>query len=276
MATNLPFNGEFKVTNPYRKKGDWIAGFHTGIDLFGITNKDVYSVCEGKVIMVDQNYGDYGKAVKVKDSTTGKIFLFAHLKSIAVKLNQYVSRLTKIGVMGNSGRSTGPHLHIEMRTAADKYGVVEDIAKYMGIPNKLGIYNSKDYPIDKSVLKYEVHIEKIGWQSPRENGEIAGTEGEGLRLEAIIINTNIPIKYRVHVENIGWMDWVTNGETAGTIGESKRVECIEIECDTKKIIGTAHVQNEGWKKIVVGNNIKIGTEGKALRLEALTLKFVEI
>lgn len=273
MATNLPFNGEFKVTNPYRKKGDWIAGFHTGIDLFGVTNKDVYSVCEGKVIMVDKNYGNYGKTIKIKDSTTGKIFLFAHLKSIAVKLNQYVSRLTKIGVMGNTGRSTGPHLHIEMRTAADKYGVVEDIAKYMGIPNKLGIYNSKDYPIDNSILKYEVHIEKIGWQSPRENGEIAGTEGEGLRIEAIKIFTNIPIRYRVHVENKGWMDWVCNGEIAGTTGQGLRVEALEIESE-KQLIATAHIQNVGWKTEVVGNNIKIGTEGKALRLEALTLKFI--
>ena len=273
MATNLPFNGEFKVTNIYKRKGNWQAGFHTGIDLVGITNKDVYSVCEGKVIMVNSNYGDYGKAVKVKDSTTGKVFLFAHLKSIAVKVNQYVSRLTKIGVMGNTGRSTGAHLHIEMRTPADKYGEVEDIARYMGIPNELGIYNSKNYPIDEKPLKYQVHIQDIGWQESKENGEIAGTVGEALRIEALKIFADFPIKYRVHVENKGWMDFVSNGEMAGTTGQGLRVEAIEIESE-KELVATAHIQNVGWQTSIVGKQIKIGTEGRALRLEALTLEYV--
>ena len=143
--TNLPFNGIFRCTCVYRKKGDWAAGFHTGIDLVG-NNKTVYSVSDGKVIMA-KAYGDYGNAVKVRDEN-GKIFLYAHLKSISVKVGQSVSRVTKIGIMGSTGNSTGPHLHIEMRTAADKYGEVEDIAAYMGIPNALGTYNSINYPIN--------------------------------------------------------------------------------------------------------------------------------
>lgn len=143
--TNLPFNGIFRCTCVYRKKGDWAAGFHTGIDLVG-NNKTVYSVSNGKVIMA-KAYGDYGNAVKVRDEN-GKIFLYAHLKSISVKVGQSVSRVTKIGIMGSTGNSTGPHLHIEMRTAADKYGDVEDIASYMGIPNALGTYNSINYPIN--------------------------------------------------------------------------------------------------------------------------------
>lgn len=143
--TNLPFNGIFKCTCVYRKKGSWAAGFHTGIDLVG-NNTNVYSVSDGKVIMA-KSYGAYGNAVKIKDEN-GKIFLYAHLKSIAVKVGQTVNRATKIGVMGNTGNSTGPHLHIEMRTSADKYGVVEDIAAYMGIPNALGTYDSVNYPIN--------------------------------------------------------------------------------------------------------------------------------
>ena len=143
--TNLPFNGIFRCTCVYRKKGNWAAGFHTGIDLVG-NNKTVYSVSDGKVIMA-KAYGDYGNAVKVRDEN-GKIFLYAHLKSISVKVGQSVSRVTKIGIMGSTGNSTGPHLHIEMRTSADKYGDVEDIANYMGIPNALGTYNSINYPIN--------------------------------------------------------------------------------------------------------------------------------
>lgn len=144
--TNLPFNGIFKCTCIYRKKGSWAAGFHTGIDLVG-NNTNVYSVSDGKVIMA-KNYGAYGNAVKIKDES-GKIFLYAHLKSIAVKVGQTVNRATKIGVMGNTGNSTGPHLHIEMRTSNDKYGEVEDIATYMGIPNALGTYDSVNYPLNE-------------------------------------------------------------------------------------------------------------------------------
>lgn len=146
--TNLPFIGRFQVTNVYRKKGDWAAGFHTGIDLVG-TDRVIYSVCDGKVIMA-RTYGDYGRAVKVKDSATGKVFLYAHLESYAVKVGDIVTRKSRIGIMGNTGRSTGPHLHLEMRTSADKYGVVEDIAAYMGIPNRLGIYNSEEYQIKEN------------------------------------------------------------------------------------------------------------------------------
>ena len=146
--TNLPFIGRFQVTCVYRKKGSWAAGFHTGVDLVG-TDRVLYSVCDGKVIMA-KSYGNYGRAVKVKDDVTGRIFLYAHLESYAVKVGDKVTRKSRIGIMGNTGNSTGPHLHIEMRTPADQYGVVEDITAYMGIPNRQGIYNSEDYQIKEN------------------------------------------------------------------------------------------------------------------------------
>ena len=143
--TNLPFTGTFRVTCVYRKKGSWAAGFHTGIDVVG-NDKNVYSVSNGKVIMA-RYYGDYGNCVKVQDEK-GNVFLYAHLASFLCKVGQAVTRASKLGIMGSTGNSTGPHLHIEMRTAADKYGVVQDITSYMGIPNQLGTYNSANYQID--------------------------------------------------------------------------------------------------------------------------------
>lgn len=272
--TNLPFNGIFKCTCVYRKKGSWKAGFHTGIDLVG-NNTNVYSVCDGTIILA-KNYGDYGNTVKVKDAKTGKIFLFAHLKSIAVKVGQIVNRTTKIGVMGSTGNSTGAHLHIEMRTSADKYGEVENIADYMGIPNALGTYNSAKYQIDNQLnIKYEVHIQDIGWQEQKENGEIAGTEGQSKRIEAIKIHCEKSLKYRVHIQDIGWTEYVPNDCIAGTEGQSKRIEAIEIVTDgTYKIRAKAHIQDIGWATSTTGTIIKIGTEGRALRLEALTLEII--
>lgn len=280
MATNLPFTGKFRVTNPYRVKGNWQAGFHTGIDLVGDSNKTVYSVCDGKVIMVSQGYGDYGKAVKIKDDNTGKVFLFAHLKSIAVVWGQKVSRLTKIGIMGSTGRSTGPHLHIELRTPKDVYGEVEDISQYMGIENKKGSYDSKDFQIiDNPRITYEVHGENYGWsQGLKEDGEEAGTTGKALRIEAIKIDADVPIYYKGHIEEKGDIpkekEWLTNGEVLGTTGESKRLEEITIKCPTHKIKASAHIEGLGDIHYKEGNEVTIGTRGRALRLEALTLDFI--
>ncbi len=122
-------------------------------------------------------------------------------------------------------------------------------------------------------IKYQVHVEGIGWQEAKENGEIAGTTGEALRVEAIKIDTDFPIEYRVHVEGHGWLEWVKNGTVAGTTGQSRRLEAIEIK-STREIIATAHVQDIGWQEAVAGKEIQIGTEGRALRLEALTLQYL--
>ena len=155
--TNLPFTGEFKVTCEYRRQNSktlkWAAGFHTGIDLVGVSDKNIYSICDGIVTMASACYGAYGKAIKIKDKKTGNIFLFAHLSKLYVKKGQSVSRTTRIGLMGSSGNVSGPHLHLEMRRSSDLYGVVLDIAKYMGIHNLVGTYNSKDYQLDPSKYK---------------------------------------------------------------------------------------------------------------------------
>lgn len=158
MATNLPFTGVFKVTQAYGVKGSYAAGYHTGIDLVG-NNKTVYSVCDGKVILA-RYYGSYGKCVKVRDSKTGNVFLFAHLNSISVKVGQTVSRVSKLGIMGNTGNSRGAHLHFEMRTSKDQYGVQYNPCDYLGIPNKVGTYNSANYQITGRKAGETIEISK--------------------------------------------------------------------------------------------------------------------
>lgn len=274
--TNLPFNGEFRVTVEYGRKNSanlkWAAGYHTGMDLVGVTSKDVYSVCDGTVIFASTN-GNYGKCVKIRDSKTGKVFLFAHLASISVKKGQSVTRATKLGVMGATGRAIGAHLHIELRTRADKYGFVENIANYMGIPNKVGTYNSANYQLGNKNITYQVHIQDIGWQTPKKNWEIAGTEGQEKRIEAIIIHSDIPLRYRAHIQDKGWSNWKFNDGIAGTTGEAKRLEALEIVSE-RPLKGQAHVQNKGWQDIKIGSPIILGTTGEGLRLEAIRLDFV--
>ena len=83
-------------------------------------------------------------------------------------------------------------------------------------------------------IQYRVHVQTYGWQDWVNEDEIAGTEGEEKRLEAIQIcltgevSKYYDIYYRVHVQTYGWLDWTKNGMIAGTEGLSKRMEEIQI------------------------------------------------
>lgn len=278
--TNLPFTGNFKVTKFYGERGNYSAGYHTGIDIVGISSTNIYSVCNGTIKTlykeVDKNYGKY---VKITDSDTGKVFLFAHLASINDKLavGDAVTRATVIGVMGNTGNSYGAHTHIKMRTANDRYGEQEDPASYMKLVNitKGTIYNSNNFQIENIPnMMYAAHCQNLGWQEEKRNRQMAGLYGQGLRIEAIIINADINIQYRVHMAGIGWRAWVPNGCMAGTIGESRAIEAIEIQSSKNTMVGQGYVENIGYQGEVKGTQIMIGTTGQGLRLERFRLKFI--
>ncbi|WP_160679948.1 Ig-like domain-containing protein [Clostridium sp. C8-1-8] len=82
-------------------------------------------------------------------------------------------------------------------------------------------------------IKYQVHVQDIGWMDYVYDGADAGTMGRSLRIEAMRMQLeNAPagyhIQYQVHVQDKGWMDTVSDGQLAGTTGESKRIEAFKI------------------------------------------------
>ena len=103
MATNIPLTGTIRVTCEYGRKGNWAAGWHTGIDMV-CDDDTIYGTCDGTVykIGVDKSYGNY-ITVKAPD---GKYHWFCHLSKVTCKVVDKISRTTKIGVMGNTGNST--------------------------------------------------------------------------------------------------------------------------------------------------------------------------
>lgn len=275
MGTNLPLTGKFEITAVFKQKNSnlWkTLGFHTGIDFIG--SDDIYATCDGKVdtIAYSSAYGNY---IIIKEDNADRYHYFCHLKSVKVSKGKKVNRTTRIGIMGRTGNVTGKHLHYEIRK--QKGNLVEsnlvNPADYCGIPNEVGAYDSKDYTIKEiPTIRYEVHIQDIGWQESKENGEVAGTEGKELRVEAINIHSDLPIKYRVHIQDKGWTEFLENDSIAGTVGESLRLEAIHIISE-KEIVAAAHVQNIGWQAEQVGKDIIIGTEGESLRLEALRINY---
>ena len=125
-------------------------------------------------------------------------------------------------------------------------------------------------------LRYNVHIQDIGWTGYINEGEIAGTTGECKRIEDVIFDQHngLEIEYRVHMEGLGWSGWKKSGEEAGTTGEGRRIEAIEINCN-KDLEAQEHVQDVGWLPPSRGKHIVIGTQGKALRLEAFKVNILK-
>lgn len=151
MATKICFTGNFKITCVYGQKGNlWANGMHSGIDFVGITSTKVYSICNGTVERAGYDKGGFGNYVRIKeDGTENRIYL-AHLDKIYVRVGQKVSYVTVVGKMGSTGNATGPHTHVEIRRFENGRAVKKlNPATYMGIPNKIGNYNSANYQIEK-------------------------------------------------------------------------------------------------------------------------------
>ncbi|PAF48675.1 peptidase M23 [Helicobacter sp. 12S02232-10] len=88
---------------------------HTGLDFSAQINTPVYSTADGVVDFAANGWnGGYGKLVKISHSFGFKTY-YAHLNNIAVKSGEFVKKGQIIAYSGNSGVSTGPHLHYEVR-----------------------------------------------------------------------------------------------------------------------------------------------------------------
>jgi len=92
---------------------DSIYILHTGIDFKAITNTNVYSTGDGIVVFAGYKKG-YGKCIIIQHVLEHKT-LYGHLSKIFVKNGQHVSKKSIIGLSGQSGITSGPHLHYEIR-----------------------------------------------------------------------------------------------------------------------------------------------------------------
>jgi murein DD-endopeptidase MepM/ murein hydrolase activator NlpD len=94
-----PFNGE--------------GAFHSGVDIGSSYGASIVAPADGVVTFTDI-MGGYGKAIMI-DHGNGISTRYGHLSGFAVAAGQHVHRGDVIGYVGTSGRSTGPHLHYEVR-----------------------------------------------------------------------------------------------------------------------------------------------------------------
>jgi murein DD-endopeptidase MepM/ murein hydrolase activator NlpD len=107
---DIPVKAAFRYTSGFGQR--W-GRMHEGTDLAGPIGTPVYATADGVVTHAGWSSG-YGRLIKIQHEF-GIETRYGHLNALRVTVGQRVSRGERIGDMGNSGRSTGPHLHYEVR-----------------------------------------------------------------------------------------------------------------------------------------------------------------
>ena len=137
------------------------------------------------------------------------------------------------------------------------------------------------------LLTYRAHVQNIGWMANVAAGELSGTTGRGLRMEALSINLtnqdpNIVgsdfIEYRAHVRGIGWQNFVGNGQVAGTTGRGLAIGAVQIRlvgamAERFDVQYQVHMANLGWLPWV-SNGAVAGTGGATSSVQAIRVRLV--
>lgn len=179
----MPFDSSFYVASPYGYRVDPITGevgvWHGGVDLVS-EDRNVRSVVNGEVwqsrIVTDlsDRTWEWGNYVAV-GGEDGRLVYYCHLASRAVEKGQKVKAGQILGIEGTTGRSTGIHLHFEVR---DWGGAQRDPCAYLGIPNVRGF----EYEPEPE----EAHWWDEAWTWAKDNGITDGTNPEGAATRAMI------------------------------------------------------------------------------------------
>ena len=127
LPTTLPVRDAY-LGSPFGHRADPIAGLramHEGIDFNAPPGTPVLAAADGVILSAAWD-GDFGKLVEV-DHGGGLTTRYAHLSRMDARPGSVVRRGEPIGAVGNTGRSTGPHLHFEVRML----GVAQNPAQFL-------------------------------------------------------------------------------------------------------------------------------------------------
>ena len=127
LPTTLPVKAAM-LGSPYGHRADPIAGIramHEGIDFNAESGTPVVAAADG-VVLVAAYHNEFGNLVEV-DHGDGLLSRYAHLSRMNVKAGQMLRRGELIGAVGSTGRSTGSHLHFEVRM----FGVAQNPALFL-------------------------------------------------------------------------------------------------------------------------------------------------
>jgi murein DD-endopeptidase MepM/ murein hydrolase activator NlpD len=133
LMQSLPLGtpvARYQIGSPFGARTDPLNGrpaVHTGIDFDAPHLSPVYATAPGTVVFAGHR-GEYGKAVEI-DHGDGIHTLYAHLHRVAVAVGEKVAARSQIGLLGTTGRSSGPHVHYEVLVN----GEPQDPAKFINL-----------------------------------------------------------------------------------------------------------------------------------------------
>jgi murein DD-endopeptidase MepM/ murein hydrolase activator NlpD len=123
--------------------------FHSGVDIGAPTGTPVVATVSGTVVSAGWN-GGYGKAVTIEQPDGERQTLYGHLSQISVQTGQWIEQGTVLGLVGSTGNSTGPHLHLEERVPnGDRWVATdpsEEIKYALDVLKRADPYARKDLP----------------------------------------------------------------------------------------------------------------------------------
>lgn len=178
---------------------------------------------------------------------------------------------------GATSGTTGRGLRVEaVQVLLVKHG--------QAIPTGDGVAYSKlaNATYSSPTIRYQAHVQSVGWQAESNDGNMAGTQGRSLRLEALrasVAGVSGGLQYRAHVQNIGWQSWEKGGAIAGTEGRGLRMEALEVQltgaiASSYDVYYRVHVSDIGWMAWAK-NGETAGTVGLGRRIEAVQMKLVK-
>jgi murein DD-endopeptidase MepM/ murein hydrolase activator NlpD len=103
-----------KISTPYKKLGKWWSkGYHTGVDFAVPVGTEIIAVANGTIMP-----GGWGSSygIQLVQRVKEGFVIYAHLSKVLVKPGDKIKIGQVIALSGNTGNSTGPHLHFELRT----------------------------------------------------------------------------------------------------------------------------------------------------------------
>lgn len=110
LGYSRPISTKYRISQWYKPRKN---RKHKGIDIAGKKGSPIFTVASGRVVYQGRKFSGYGKMILIKHDK-GISTIYAHLSKIFVTAGQRVSRGQLIGAMGNTGRSSGVHLHFEI------------------------------------------------------------------------------------------------------------------------------------------------------------------
>ena len=143
LPEGIPLIGEYKISSGFGERQDPFnlqPSFHPGVDISSDMGTPVLAAANGVIKKITPNTDKtgYGNYIEISHPN-GVSTLYGHLSEILVKENQTIRRGEIVGLVGDTGRSTGPHLHFEVQVAGTPIDPLSFMSPIKMKPNTIAL-----------------------------------------------------------------------------------------------------------------------------------------